>query len=169
MKNMGKNDILKLILCIIICQAVGSSGSVFTNMSVKTWYPTMVKPWFAPPDGLIPVVWIILFTLMGISLFLVWREGFDRPGSEGGDLHICPSVRIQYRLVGCILRLEVSLLRIDSDSAALADDTADHIQVLAGLEERRPAARPIHPLGELCHGSELQHNGAQSISLAQKS
>jgi len=92
-----------------------------------------------------------------------------RVGGEGGDLHICPSVRIQYRLVGCILRLEVSLLRIDSDSAALADDTADHIQVLAGLEERRPAARPIHPLGELCHGSELQHNGAQSISLAQKS
>ena len=29
--------------------------------------------------GLIPVVWIILFTLMGISLFLVWREGLDRP------------------------------------------------------------------------------------------
>ena len=79
MKNMGKNDILKLILCIIICQALGSSGSVFTNMSVKTWYPTLVKPWFAPPDGLIPVVWIILFTLMGISLFLVWREGLDRP------------------------------------------------------------------------------------------
>jgi tryptophan-rich sensory protein len=79
MKYMGKNDILKLILCIIICQALGSSGSVFTNMSVKTWYPTLVKPWFAPPDGLIPVVWIILFTLMGISLFLVWREGLDRP------------------------------------------------------------------------------------------
>ena len=79
MKNMGKNDILKLIFCIIICQALGSSGSVFTNMSVKTWYPTLVKPWFAPPDGLIPVVWTILFTLMGIALFLVWREGTDRP------------------------------------------------------------------------------------------
>ncbi|MDD5736466.1 MAG: tryptophan-rich sensory protein, partial [Methanothrix soehngenii] len=35
---------------------------------MKTWYPTLIKPWFAPLDGLIPVVWIILFTLMGISL-----------------------------------------------------------------------------------------------------
>lgn len=83
MKNMGKNDILKLILCIIICQAVGSSGSVFTNMSVKTWYPTLVKPWFTPPPGIIPNVWIVLFTLMGVSLFLAWRAGLTLPEFRG--------------------------------------------------------------------------------------
>ena len=80
MKNMGRNDLLKLILCIIICEGLGSSGSIFTSMSVSTWYSTLVKPWFAPPGGVIAVIWTVLFMLMGISLFLVWREGLDRPG-----------------------------------------------------------------------------------------
>ena len=79
MKNMGRNDLLKLILCIIICEGLGSSGSIFTSMSVSTWYSTLVKPWFAPPGGVIAVIWTVLFMLMGISLFLVWREGLGRP------------------------------------------------------------------------------------------
>jgi len=36
------------------------------------------RPWFYPPELLFPVVWTALFTLMGISLFLVWRAGPDR-------------------------------------------------------------------------------------------
>jgi tryptophan-rich sensory protein len=51
-------------------------------MSVYTWYPALTKPWFTPPQGVIPAVWIMLFTLMGLSLFLVWREGLARPGAK---------------------------------------------------------------------------------------
>jgi translocator protein len=79
MKNINKEDAIKLILSIVACQVAGSMGSIFTNMSVSSWYPTLVKPWFTPPAGVIPAVWILLFTLMGVSLFLVWREGFSRP------------------------------------------------------------------------------------------
>jgi tryptophan-rich sensory protein len=79
MKNINKEDAIKLILSIVACQVAGSMGSIFTNMSVSTWYPTLIKPWFTPPAGVIPAVWIMLFTLMGVSLFLVWREGFSRP------------------------------------------------------------------------------------------
>ncbi|MGV8174402.1 MAG: TspO/MBR family protein [Methanothrix sp.] len=79
MKNIRRDEISKLILCIIACQAAGSLGSVFTNMSVATWYPTLAKPWFTPPGGVIGAVWILLFTLMGVSLFLVYREGFSSP------------------------------------------------------------------------------------------
>ena len=79
MTNINKEDAIKLILSISACQVAGSMGSIFTNMSVSTWYLTLVKPWFIPPAGFIPAVWILLFTLMGISLFMVWREGFSRP------------------------------------------------------------------------------------------
>lgn len=79
MKNINKEDAIKLILSIVACQGAGSLGSIFTNMSVSTWYPTLIKPWFTPPAGVIPAVWILLFTLMGVSLFLVWREGVNRP------------------------------------------------------------------------------------------
>jgi tryptophan-rich sensory protein len=78
MKNINKDDAIKLILSIVACQGAGLMGSIFTNMSVSTWYPTLVKPWFTPPAGVIPAVWILLFTLMGVSLFLVWREGLNR-------------------------------------------------------------------------------------------
>jgi len=79
MQDIRKEDIPKLILCIITCQGAGILGSVFTNMSVSTWYPTLAKPWFTPPNGFIPAVWILIFTLMGLSLFLVWRESSVRP------------------------------------------------------------------------------------------
>jgi tryptophan-rich sensory protein len=68
-------EIPRLILAIIICQLAGVLGSVFTSSSVLTWYPTLIKPSFAPPGGVIGAVWIVLFTLMGVSLFLVWRDG----------------------------------------------------------------------------------------------
>ncbi|MEF8936883.1 TspO/MBR family protein [Halobacteriaceae archaeon SHR40] len=43
------------------------------------------RPWFFPPDIAFPVVWTLLFTLMGISLFLVWREGVSRPAGTSTE------------------------------------------------------------------------------------
>jgi tryptophan-rich sensory protein len=71
---MEKNEIFRLILSIIICQMAGIIGSIFTASSVASWYTTLVKPSFAPPGFYIGLIWIVLFTLMGISLFLIWRE-----------------------------------------------------------------------------------------------
>ena len=68
-------EIPGLILAIVICQLAGVLGSFFTSSSVSTWYPTLIKPSFAPPGSVIGAVWIVLFTLMGVSLFLVWRDG----------------------------------------------------------------------------------------------
>ena len=76
---MQIQEFFKLILCIIICEAAGIIGSIFTRSSVSTWYTTLNKPEFTPPGSVISTVWIVLFVLMGISLFLVWREGFSRP------------------------------------------------------------------------------------------
>ncbi len=70
-------EILKLVICIIICQSAGFIGSVFTSPSIPTWYATLKKPSFTPPNWLFAPVWITLFTLMGISAFLVWRKGLD--------------------------------------------------------------------------------------------
>ena len=71
---MEKNELFRLILSIIICQMAGIIGSIFTAGSVTSWYPTLVKPSFSPPGFYIGLIWIVLFTLMGISLFLIWRE-----------------------------------------------------------------------------------------------
>lgn len=63
--------IVLLVVCITVCQLAGVIGSYFTDLSVTTWYPTLIKPSYTPPGWLIGVVWVVLYTLMGISLFLV--------------------------------------------------------------------------------------------------
>lgn len=39
-----------------------------------SFYQTLNKPFFAPPKWLFPVVWSILYLLMGISYYLVRKE-----------------------------------------------------------------------------------------------
>lgn len=78
---MEKNGLFRLIVSIIICQMAGVIGSIFTAGSVTGWYPTLVKPSFFPPGFYIGLIWIVLFTLMGISLFLIWRETPSNPAA----------------------------------------------------------------------------------------
>ena len=68
------NDILKLIVSIILCQLAGFLGALFTTSAIPTWYATLRKPFFTPPNSIFSPVWISLFLLMGISLFFVWRR-----------------------------------------------------------------------------------------------
>jgi benzodiazapine receptor len=67
-------DILKLVASIILCQVAGFLGSLFTTPAIPTWYKTLNKPSFTPPNWIFSPVWISLFLLMGISLFMVWRR-----------------------------------------------------------------------------------------------
>jgi len=72
---MKPTDILKLAVSIILCQLAGILGSLFTTPAIPTWYQTLNKPIFTPPNWIFSPVWISLFILMGISLFMVWRSG----------------------------------------------------------------------------------------------
>jgi tryptophan-rich sensory protein len=64
---------LSVIVAIIICQLAGTIGTLFTTSQIPTWYATLVKPSFQPPNYLFGPVWLTLYTLMGISLYLIWR------------------------------------------------------------------------------------------------
>ena len=77
-------DIWRLIISIFVCQMAGIIGSIFTTPAISTWYVTLNKPSFSPPNWLFGPVWITLFVLMGISLFLVWRKQQDTPHTNRG-------------------------------------------------------------------------------------
>jgi tryptophan-rich sensory protein len=74
---MKKGDALRLAISILLCQLAGVIGGFFTASSVNTWYATLTKPSFNPPNWLFSPVWITLYVLMGVALFLVWRQGFQ--------------------------------------------------------------------------------------------
>ena len=75
---MKIKDIIKLVASIFLCQLAGFIGSLFTTPAISTWYETLRKPFFTPPNWIFGPVWISLYVLMGISLFVVWRRN-DHP------------------------------------------------------------------------------------------
>ncbi len=64
----------KLIFSIVICQLAGILGSLFSAGSVSTWYAALAKPALTPPGWIFGPVWITLYTLMGVALYLIWRQ-----------------------------------------------------------------------------------------------
>ena len=75
---MKPAEILKLIALIFICQLAGIIGSFFTFEAIPTWYADLVRPDFAPPNWVFGPVWITLYTLMGISAYLILRKGLEK-------------------------------------------------------------------------------------------
>ncbi len=71
---MKKQNLIKLIFSIVICQLAGIIGSVFTAPAIQGWYTGIAKPAFNPPSWIFAPVWTTLFLLMGISLYLIIRE-----------------------------------------------------------------------------------------------
>lgn len=65
-----------LFICIAIPIIVGAVASLLTQNSMET-FRFLEKPPLAPPTWLFPVVWTILYTLMGISSYLILESGSD--------------------------------------------------------------------------------------------
>lgn len=64
----------KLILCIAIPLAVGGISALLTSSGMET-FQALNKPPLSPPGWLFPVVWTLLYILMGIASYLVLTSG----------------------------------------------------------------------------------------------
>ncbi len=63
-----------LIGCILLCQAAGAIGALTTDTGNSPWYRSLLKPSFNPPGWVFGPVWALLYTLMGIALYLLVRR-----------------------------------------------------------------------------------------------
>uniref|UniRef100_A0AC35GR22 Uncharacterized protein n=1 Tax=Panagrolaimus sp. PS1159 TaxID=55785 RepID=A0AC35GR22_9BILA len=72
---------LILLLMFFLPTFVGITASYITRSSVDTWYPKLKKPPICPPKIAFPVVWTILFLLMGVSGYKIWSitDGHAHP------------------------------------------------------------------------------------------
>lgn len=68
------NRYLKLTGCILLPLLVGGAGGYATASNIATWYVTLHKPFFNPPNYLFAPVWTCLYVLMGISFFMVLQS-----------------------------------------------------------------------------------------------
>lgn len=71
---MKTKSLAVLLICIIIPVTVGSISGIATNSGLSDWYVALNKPSFNPPNFIFAPVWTALYTLMGISLFLIWQS-----------------------------------------------------------------------------------------------
>lgn len=53
-------------------------GGVATAGAIPTWYRTLEKPAWNPPDWIFGPVWTVLYIMMGIASWQVWRLGTEK-------------------------------------------------------------------------------------------
>lgn len=76
----GRRDLAGLAGFVAGCLVVSAIGGAITARSVGTWYQSLQKPPFNPPDWVFAPVWTTLFVLMAVAAWRVWRRA--RTGSR---------------------------------------------------------------------------------------
>ena len=76
---MRPASLLRLILCLALCLAIGAVGSYATMPQIPTWYAGLAKPSWTPPNALFPVAWTILYVMIAVSLWLTWDRVAPSP------------------------------------------------------------------------------------------
>jgi len=71
----SKRAAVGLVVWISVCYAAAAIGSASTTRSVAEWYPTLARPAWTPPNAIFGPVWSVLYLLMAIAAWLVWRQG----------------------------------------------------------------------------------------------
>jgi len=66
----GSEYILGLMFWVGLCLTVGFIAGRF---SPGKWYATLHKPSWTPPGWVFPVVWTILYVMMGLSAWIIWQ------------------------------------------------------------------------------------------------
>lgn len=81
---MKLKSLIEVAVSILICQTAGFIGAFFTASNVPTWFATIKKPVFNPPNWIFGPVWITLYFLMGIALYLIWLKRGEHPQANLG-------------------------------------------------------------------------------------
>ena len=67
-------DLLGLCAFVALCLAISAIGAWITAQSVGTWYRTLQKPVFNPPDWVFAPVWTLLYLMIALAGWRVWRR-----------------------------------------------------------------------------------------------
>jgi len=121
-------DVLSLLAFLALCFAVAAAGGAVTATSVHGWYQALAKPAFNPPDWLFAPVWSVLYALIALAGWRLWRRR-ELPDARAAlqlyavqlALNLCWSLLFfGARLPGAALAEIVTLLAAIGATMALA-------------------------------------------------
>ena len=71
--RLPRNQWLVLTALILLCLVVGGIGGFASAGSIDGWYRTLAKPSWNPPDWVFGPVWTLLYIMMAVAAWLVWK------------------------------------------------------------------------------------------------
>ena len=129
------NKVSRIAIVVVICLVVGYVSGMVTRAAITTWYPTLIKPVFNPPNWIFAPVWTLLYIFMGIAAGLIWNEIENKPKEV--------KIALQYFIFQLGLNALWSYLFFGLQNLLLA--SIEVILLLLVLIECYKLFKPIHP------------------------
>ncbi len=70
-----------LMIWLLLCYGAAAVGGLLSANGVSSWYPSLIKPSFNPPNWVFGPVWTLLYGMMAVAAWLVTRHAAQ--GGEG--------------------------------------------------------------------------------------
>ena len=86
--KLERKNLKVYVIGAILALAVGALSGLLSMRSMELYAETVIKPPLAPPGWLFPVVWTVLFALMGISSAIIWLSPTSKAKERGLNLYI---------------------------------------------------------------------------------
>lgn len=90
-----KYRVEKFLLCLLLCLGGGWLSGLATQTSLSQWYPHLIKSIATPPPIVFPIAWTILYTLMAVTLFLLWIS----PSKNKTSAYIAFSIQLVFNFL----------------------------------------------------------------------
>lgn len=131
------------LACIVAVNALGAGVGILAGSGGDSdWYQSLEKPSFNPPSWVFAPAWTTLYTMMGISLSILWRARHEKPAATPA---------MQLFTIQFILNLAWSFIffRLENPRAALVEilvlNVAIVLTILAAWRVSKVAALLLVP------------------------
>lgn len=74
-----KNFLINVLIPLVVGYTSSFLSRLLSGGEINTYYSQLIKPSFAPESFVFPIVWTILFILMGISSYIIMKKGYEKP------------------------------------------------------------------------------------------
>lgn len=71
-------SLIALVVFVALAYGASAVGGAATAAGRDGWYDALIKPALTPPGSVVGTVWTILFGLMAVAAWLVWRSEASR-------------------------------------------------------------------------------------------